>query len=39
VTFFVYPWLSGIAGLQLIWAVSLAAFIAGNVLAGGASRG
>jgi len=39
ITFFVYPWISGIALLQVVWAVSMAAFIGGNVLAGGAGRG
>ena len=29
-TFFVYPW---IGGLELVWVVSMAAFVAGNVLA------
>jgi hypothetical protein len=38
-TFFVYPWLSGVAVLQVVWAASMAAFLAGNVLAGGAARG
>jgi len=39
VTFFVYPWISGLGVLQLVWAVSMAAFIGGNVLAGRAGRG
>ena len=30
VTFFVYPW---IGGLELVWVVSMVAFVAGNVLA------
>ncbi len=30
ITFFVYPW---IGGLELVWIVSMGAFIAGNVLA------
>jgi hypothetical protein len=29
ITYFVYPW---IGGLQLLWLVSMAAFVAGNVL-------
>jgi hypothetical protein len=39
ITFFVYPWISGLGVLQLVWVVSMAAFIGGNVLAGGAGRG
>jgi len=39
ITFFVYPWVSGLGGLQVVWVVSMAAFIAGNMLAGGAGRG
>jgi hypothetical protein len=39
ITFFVYPWVSGLGVLQVVWVVSMAAFIAGNVLAGGAGRG
>jgi len=39
VTFFVYPWISGIGVLQLVWVGSMAAFIGANVLAGGAGRG
>jgi hypothetical protein len=39
VTFFVYPWLSGVGALQIAWVVSMVAFITGNVLAGGAGRG
>ncbi len=39
ITFFVYPWISGIGVLQIVWVASMAAFIAGNVLAGGAERG
>jgi hypothetical protein len=31
ITFFVYPW---IGGLQVLWLVSMAAFIGGNVAAG-----
>jgi hypothetical protein len=38
-TFFVYPWISGSGALQLVWAVSLAAFIGSNLVAGGAARG
>jgi hypothetical protein len=30
---------SGLGGLQVVWVVSMAAFIAGNMLAGGAGRG
>ena len=30
ITFFVYPW---IGGLELVWVVSMVAFVAGNVLA------
>jgi len=33
ITFFVYPWIAGIGMLQLVWAVSVAAFIGSNVLA------
>ena len=29
-TFFVYPW---IGGLELVWVVSMVAFVAGNLLA------
>lgn len=36
ITFFVYPWLSGSGFLQVVWVVSMVAFIGGNVLAGGA---
>ncbi len=39
ITFFVYPWISGIGVLQVVWVASMVAFIAGNVLAGGAGRG
>jgi len=39
ITFFVYPWISGLGVLQLVWVVSMAAFIGSNVLAGGAGRG
>lgn len=35
VTFFVYPW---IGGLQVLWLISMAAFIGGNVAAASASR-
>ena len=38
-TFFVYPWISGIGLLQVVWVASMAAFIGSNVLAGGAGRG
>lgn len=30
ITFFVYPW---IGGLELVWVVSMVAFVAGNMLA------
>lgn len=30
ITFFVYPW---IGGLELVWVLSMVAFVAGNVLA------
>ncbi len=39
ITFFVYPWISGIGALQAVWVASMAAFIGSNVLAGGAGRG
>jgi len=39
ITFFVYPWISGLGVLQLVWVVSMVAFIGGNALAGGAGRG
>jgi len=39
ITFFVYPWISSIALLQVVWVVSMAAFIGGNVIAGGAGHG
>jgi hypothetical protein len=39
ITFFVYPWISGIGVLQVVWVASMAAFIGSNVLAGGAARG
>ncbi len=39
ITFFVYPWLSGLGVLQLVWVVSMAAFVGSNLLAGGAGRG
>ncbi len=39
VTFFVYPWISGIGVLQLVWVASMVAFIGGNLLAVGAGRG
>jgi hypothetical protein len=39
ITFLVYPWISGLGVLQVVWVASMAAFIGGNVLAGGAGRG
>lgn len=36
ITFFVYPWLSGSGLLQVVWVVSMVAFVGGNVLTGGA---
>jgi hypothetical protein len=39
ITFFVYPWISGLGVLQLVWLVSMGAFIGANALAGGAGRG
>ena len=33
-TFFVYPWISGIGLLQVVWVASMAAFIGGNVVQG-----
>jgi len=39
ITFLIYPWISGIGVLQVVWAVSMAAFVGGNMLAGGAGRG
>jgi len=38
ITFLVYPWISGIGVLQVVWVASMAAFIGGNALAGGTGR-
>jgi hypothetical protein len=38
ITYFVYPWLSGIGALQVVWVASMVAFVGGNVLAAGAVR-
>ena len=32
ITFFVYPWISGLGVLQVVWVASMAAFIGGNAL-------
>ena len=38
ITFLVHPWISGLGALQVVWVVSMAAFIGGNVLAGRAGQ-
>ena len=38
ITFFVYPWVSGSGLLQLVWVVSMVAFVGGNVVGRGAGR-
>jgi hypothetical protein len=38
VTFFVYPWISGLGVLQLVWLVSMGAFIGANALVRVAQR-
>lgn len=30
-TFFVYPWVSDLEGLRLVWGLSMVAFAAGNI--------
>jgi len=32
ITFFVYPWISGIGALQAVWVASMAAFAGGKYL-------